>query len=325
MAQAIDAVITWVDGKDPELIAKQRQYFQVDEKDDVTSRARFVDCNEIFYCMLGIFKNLKFISRIFVVTDNQVPPAIEQIRKKLGDEYADRIIVVDHKEIFDGYLEYLPTFNSPAIETMLHRIPGLSDRYIYFNDDFFVIKPMTEEDFFHQNRPVLRGKWRSAKSIVYNSVQRARMLDGKVSIKAKLFSFKETQYLAFREFGEAEEFFWHDHTPHPFYRPDLENFFAENDDRLRSNIGHKIRHHDQFDVMSLANAIDIRKKNSVFKPMSLTYLKASAKRFQSFYVWRKRLSAKKHESHFICLQALVDAAPKARKAMFEWLNDELLQ
>lgn len=323
MLQDIDAVITWVDGTDPKLLEKQRAHFEVDETDDVTSSSRFVECNEIYYCISGILKNMKFISRIFIVTDDQYPPVIDQIRAKFGDSAADRIHVVDHKEIFAGYTDVLPTFNSVSIETVLHRIPDLSERYIYFNDDFIVVQPMREADFFDGDRPVLRGRWRKMSATKFNTAQRQRMMDGKFHLGGKIFSYKETQALAFQVLGYQEKFFWHDHTPHPFYRPDLEEFFAKNEELVLNNIYHRIRHPSQFDTMSLANALDIQKGGSNIQPTSLTYLKISAKRFQNFYVWRKVLSAEKHNSKFLCLQALIDAKPAARDAVLRYVDQRL--
>ena len=323
MTQPIDAVITWVDGNDPKLKQKQRKYFKSDESDDITSAARFADCNEIYYCISAIIKNAAFINRIFIVTDDQVPPVIAQIRDTFGAEAAARMIVVDHTDIFAGFTEYLPTFNSTTIEAMLHRIPDLSARYIYFNDDFIIAKPMTEADFFVGDRPVLRGKWRKMREIDFNTNQRQRMLDGRPYLRAKMFSYKEYQALAYKLLGHTDDFFWHDHTPHPFYRPDLEAFYDQNEDVLRKNIQFRTRDMSQFDTMSLANALDLEKGGSTIRKSGLTYLKASSKRFHSFYVWRKRISAEKHGSTFLCLQALNDTHPKARKAVFAWL-DELL-
>ena len=45
---------------------------------------------------------------------------------------------MDHREIIEQ--EYLPTFNSHVIEANLHKIPNLSEHFIYFNDDVFVAK-----------------------------------------------------------------------------------------------------------------------------------------------------------------------------------------
>lgn len=318
--QPIDAVITWVDGADPKLKAKQAQYFTPNEADDITSEGRFADSNEIYYCIAAILKNAPFINRIFIVTDDQTPAVIVQIRNAFGAATADRITVVDHRDIFAGYEQYLPTFNSTSIETVLHRIPGLSDRYIYFNDDFIIAKPLSEDDFFVGNRPVLRGKWREESSVAFNIRQRQRMLDGKWYLKAKLFSYKEYQLNAYKALGMKGRFFWHDHTPHPFYRPDLQAFHDRSDALLRQNIQFRIRDGSQFDTMSLANALDLQKGGSIIRKTQLTYLKPSSKTFQRFYVFRKRLSFERRGNVFLCLQALNDAKPEARQAIFDWLD-----
>lgn len=79
---------------------------------------------------------------VYVVTDGQTPAWL--------DTDAAGIRVVDHKEIFADPTA-LPVFNSHAIGTQLHRIPGLSANYLYFNDDVFVGRPVTAEHFFHGN------------------------------------------------------------------------------------------------------------------------------------------------------------------------------
>lgn len=63
------------------------------------------------------------------------------------------VMVVFHREFMPE--EVLPTFNSRAIEMYLHRIPGLSERFIYGNDDMFPLSPMSEEDFFQNGKPCL--------------------------------------------------------------------------------------------------------------------------------------------------------------------------
>jgi len=321
MEQSIDAVITWVDGNDPALKAKQLQYFTEDEDNDITSEARFSDNGEIYYCISAIITNATFINRIFIVTDDQHPPVIAQIAQKFGQDVADRIVVVDHKEIFRGYEAFLPTFNSVSIETVLHRIPDLSERYIYFNDDFIIAKRMNENDFFVGNRAILRGEWRNDSITYFNAKQRQRMLDGRWHLSAKIFSYKECQYLAFKLLGFADNFFWHDHTPHPFYRPNLEAYFAENGDVLRTNLSFRIRDMSQHDTMSLANGLEILDGDATIRSPSLTLMKPSAKWFQRFYLFRKRRSFEKRESTFICVQSLSSTDPKARDDIFAWLNE----
>jgi len=54
--------------------------------------------------------------------------------------------VVDHREILPA--EVLPTFNSHAIETALHRVPDLAEHFVYLNDDVFLGRPVRPETFF---------------------------------------------------------------------------------------------------------------------------------------------------------------------------------
>jgi hypothetical protein len=87
----------------------------------------------------------------------QVPAAIDRRRAEL-----DNIRIVDHREIFRGYERLLPTFNSLAIESMLWRIEGLADRFLYFNDDMMLVASVEPTDFFSIDGKVkLRGSWRN--------------------------------------------------------------------------------------------------------------------------------------------------------------------
>jgi hypothetical protein len=61
----------------------------------------------------------------------------------------DRLTVVRHDRILAS--AYLPTFNSHVIESALHNIDGLSEHYIYFNDDVLLTRPSAPQDFFADN------------------------------------------------------------------------------------------------------------------------------------------------------------------------------
>ena len=296
--QPIDAVITWVDGADPKLKAKQAQHFTPNDADDITSEGRFADSNEIYYCISAILKNAPFIKRIFIVTDDQTPNVIEQIESTFGAKSAAKITVVDHKIIFAGYTEYLPTFNSVSMETVLHRIPDLSDRYIYFNDDFIIAKPVCEADFFVANRPVLRGRWRKESSVSFGIHQRKRKLADQWYLKAKLFSYKECQLNAYKALGMDGDFFWHDHTPHPFYRPDLQAFYDCSDNLLKKTFSSASGTAPSLTPCHWPMVLIFKKGGSVLRKTQLTYLKPSSKRFQGFYVWRKRKSFERHNNTF---------------------------
>lgn len=151
--EPVDAVVAWVDGGDPVLAAKRGQYSKEVEKVAKTAR-RFSDNEEIRYCIRSIRNFAPWIRNIWLITDNQFPSCFDRdSAEKAG------IHVVDHQVIFRGFEALLPTFNSLSIETMLWRIPGLADKFIYFNDDMMVTAPTTENDFFVNGNAVLRGSW----------------------------------------------------------------------------------------------------------------------------------------------------------------------
>ena len=101
---------------------------------------RYRDNEELRYSLRSIEKYAPWVRKIYLVTDNQVPYWL--------NSSSGRLQVVSHKDIFTGdEREFLPLFSSPAIETRLHRIPGVSKRFIYFNDDVLLGAPVLPGDF----------------------------------------------------------------------------------------------------------------------------------------------------------------------------------
>ena len=103
---------------------------------------RLASHDEIRFCLRSIHNYAPWVRAIWVVVDRQRPPRIDL---DLAEHH--KIRFVDHREIFRGYERLLPTFNSLAIETMLWRIDGLADRFLYFNDDCFLVNPVQATDF----------------------------------------------------------------------------------------------------------------------------------------------------------------------------------
>lgn len=106
--------------------------------DDSRSANRYRDSQELRYSLRSLLKYAPWIRKIYLITDNQIPYWLNL--------EADRLHVVSHEEIFPNK-SHLPVFSSPAIETHLHRLPGLSDKFIYFNDDVMLGAPTFPEDF----------------------------------------------------------------------------------------------------------------------------------------------------------------------------------
>ncbi len=130
-SNSIDVVIAWVDGNDPKLSEKRNKYLK--GKDSLTHRSArttlFASVDEIKYCVLSIFKFAPFVRNVFIVTDNQKPAIFDDV-KTFFPERLKSIRIVDHKEIFRGFEEYLPTFNSISIGNMVWRIEELSENFI---------------------------------------------------------------------------------------------------------------------------------------------------------------------------------------------------
>lgn len=142
----IDIVILWVDDNDINWREKkkywQREFGIIDDQDE-----RYRNWDNLKYLFRGIEKYASWVNHVYLVTDNQKP-------EWLNIEYK-KVTVVDHTEILNN--EYLPTFNSSAIEINIHRIKGLSNKFIYLNDDIFFIDKLKPQDFFVRGLPRDRG------------------------------------------------------------------------------------------------------------------------------------------------------------------------
>jgi len=141
----VDIVYTWVNGNDPNWRAKKAECLK-NEQNEISSfsssDARFQDNQELKYSLRSIYKYAPWVNKIYIVTDNQVPDWFNTDNKWVE--------IIDHKDIFEDH-SCLPTFNSMAIETKLHRIEGLSEQFLYFNDDVFLGRKCAPTDFFSEN------------------------------------------------------------------------------------------------------------------------------------------------------------------------------
>jgi hypothetical protein len=138
----IDIVYTWVNGSDEAWRQKKvscSQRYDGNASIEAQSDARFMDNEELRYSIRSVFKYAPWVNRIYIVTDNQVPFWF--------DSNCAKVKIIDHKEIFVN-VDFLPTFSARAIEANLHHIKGLSESFIYFNDDIFLGSQCIPEYFF---------------------------------------------------------------------------------------------------------------------------------------------------------------------------------
>jgi len=138
----IDFVVTWVDGNDPEWLAERAKYMPKKENSG-NSENRFRDWGLMRYWFRGVEKFAPWVNHIYFITWGHVPEWLNLEHEKLK--------IVKHSDYIPA--EYLPTFNSNVIELNLHRIPELSEQFVLFNDDMFLLDHVTEKDFFRKGLP----------------------------------------------------------------------------------------------------------------------------------------------------------------------------
>lgn len=268
--QQIDIVIAWVDGNDLELKRKRHKYLTGEDASDAVSDTRFASDNEIYYNIASILKYVPFCRNIFVVTDNQRPEFIDEFAAQ-GLCSADKIRVVDHREIFKGYEQHLPTFNTRSIESMLWNIEGLSDYFIYLNDDFFFNSTAQVDDFLNGERLVIYGHWQSSFVLKTKLKYRQflqRQFGKPIQPKHMIAQMLGADILGFKKFFEIH------HYPHIVDRHALKDYLLAHPQLLETQIKYKFRSVEQLNPISLMNHIKIQKQQAELKPdIELAYLK----------------------------------------------------
>ena len=139
----IDFVITWVDETDPKWRKDFEYYSAMGGRTVDKSPARFRDWGTLRYWFRGVEKFAPWVNKVYFVTYGHLPQWLNTDNPQL--------VVVKHEDFIPH--EYLPTFNSNVIEFFFHKIEGLSNRFVYFNDDTFLIDKTAPDRFFRKGFP----------------------------------------------------------------------------------------------------------------------------------------------------------------------------
>lgn len=140
----VDFVVTWVDESDPTWQLERREY--LGEKTTRENVARYRDWGTLRYWFRAIEEYAPWVNKVHFVTYGHLPAWLNADHPKLN--------IVKHADYLPD--KYLPTFSSHPIELNLHRIEGLSEHFVYFNDDTFLNAPVKPADFFRNGQPVGR-------------------------------------------------------------------------------------------------------------------------------------------------------------------------
>ncbi len=145
-SERIDIVYLWVNGADPVWRQKRQQALMRagGQQDDLARHGdvagRYRDNDELRYNLRALEKFFPHHGHVFLVTDGQVPHWLQA---------HDHLTVVDHRDLMPATA--LPVFDSGHIESYLHHIPGLAERFIYLNDDVFFGAKVNPVEWFGAN------------------------------------------------------------------------------------------------------------------------------------------------------------------------------
>lgn len=321
MSQPIDAVLTWVDGEDPAHVAKRKAYDPGFGAAGVEA-TRFASRDEIRFSLSALLKFAPWLRCIHIVTDGQTPAVVEEL-------WADpamraRVKIVDHAVIYRGHEDLLPVFSSRSIETALYRIPDLAERYIYLNDDFFLIRPVHASDFFTETGPILRGRWITR---AYGLVVWMQLLVGRLKGRGKNWrpsGFKAGQLNAARLAAPGWRFFSFGHTPHPLRRTTFQRFEASHPGAIEANMAPRFRHGSQFNPTSLGAHLELAAGTATVAASDNTvYFRADVDKPDR--VREKIAEAEAREDAlFICVNSLDQAGSQVQADILDFLRRRIL-
>lgn len=321
MTKEIDAVITWVDGSDPTHQTKRDSFKSANVQKTInTSKGitRFINNGELEFCLRSLNKNAPWLRKIFIVTDNQFPNFLPvEVRSN------KKIHIVDHKTIFKGYEENLPTFNSISIESMIHRIPGLSERYIYLNDDFVILKPVNVEDFFIDDKVYLKGTWKKIQRFGPFRLKFSQTLNLILSSMFKINrSMSLLQQMKAAELaGFNRQYLKSPHYPHPQIKNTILKYYDDHPDILNKNIKYRFRNLNQHVAVFLSNHLEIANKNAVIGSDEDCLMICFNR--ESHRLINKKITLLANELNslkFLCIQSLEEASPSQKELLLDALR-----
>lgn len=243
MAEKIDIVVPWVDGSDPNWLAEKEQYTPGSNTDARVNRYR--EWGLLRYWFRGVEKFAPWVNQVHFITWGHLPEWLNADNAKLH--------VVNHGDYIPS--KYLPVFSANPIELNMHRIEGLAEHFIYFNDDMYLIDEVKPEHFFRNGLPVdtatevaLRFFPGGIDHIIGNDMLVLNRNFSKDEVikqnKKKWFSFKAPKatlknlyMLPMKGFSA----FANPHIPYPYLKSTLEEVWQKEPEILDETSSHRFR------------------------------------------------------------------------------------
>ena len=248
-AERIDFVIPWVDGGDPAWIEQKGKYVTGVCED--AREERFRDWDNLKYWFRGVERYAPWVGKIHFITWGHVPAWLNTANPRLN--------IVRHEDYIPE--EFLPVFSCHPIELLMYRIKGLSERFVYFNDDVFLIGRVPQEFFFHNGlpcdmlafRPVIANSGSPVMSHIHlnNSLALSRHFDKRDNVRSQpgkyfkvgyppmyfFYNFLELAFPLFTGFCTL-------HGPSPFLKSTFEEVWEKEGELLRRTCSHRFRNRE---------------------------------------------------------------------------------
>lgn len=251
----IDFVITWVDGGDPAWLREKAAYSGQETSGEAVSvdarDVRYRDHGLLRYWFRGVEQFAPWVRKIHFVTWGHLPAWLDTNHPKLH--------IVRHEDYIPK--EFLPIFNSNAIEMNMHRIEGLSEFFVYFNDDMFLLRPVEDTYFFRNGKPcdllafqpVVANRANPVMSHLFlnNALVVCKHFDKRENVRKQLgkyfkigypplFFFYNMLELAFPKYTG----FFTVHGPAPFCKQTFQELWEKEEQALLETISHRFRSKD---------------------------------------------------------------------------------
>lgn len=321
---AIDAVVTWVDGGDPVWKAKKNAWLNgtpLSSFDDIAGDTRYASVGEVRYCVSSLLRFAPFLRKIFIVTPAQ-DPLLDEFLDVHFPERTTSVEVVDQDVLFGDCPGCLPVFNSLSVETMIWKIPDLSEHFIYLNDDFLVLRPLERSDLFTED----------GRAVVYADTLPCVVPKIWKAIKPsskghKRFGLKDAMVNAADALGGRRTFLYFGHTPVSMIRSLMEGFEASHPGVLQHNADHRFRDPSQFHPQELCALLARDAGKLEQRPFkgSLLYLKPKRNAADEREYLTSVLSGfdLRSDARFCCFNSLDRASEDGRKMVKGWMAGRL--
>lgn len=322
--EPIDAVISWVDGYDPVHQQKLKSFCEQQHIDQnlAIEPTRIQQVNEIHYCLHGLRRFAPWIRTIYIITAQQIPPTVTALQ---GTPFGDKIKIIDQNALLLEQGVTSPVFNSLSIEWLIWKIKGLSNQFLYLNDDFFIIRDVTPDDFFQNQRLLLRGEWKTQahQKYLYRIKQTVQRALGYPEPVLRTNPHRAWQELSARLAGWHKRFYLLPHAPFPLIKETFETWIANEPQLFAENIRYPFRHPDQISSIPLMVHIDLKHNRAIEGSHDHAIMVNGATHSL------KKIKARLNHAHsnqqvtFVCMQSLDQAPLATQQYMLQWLAQHI--